>query len=168
MGLWFSFREMRISPCIGPTVAESLRAVLVELYGSPILSRMTSICSSPTSSRIAASTLAKYLLGLLDPCCGRSTYVKPHLSRVYLRKEVHTEQRKQQQRCDQEHAEHDRRPTVDRLSSQNVAVDLAELFKTTFEISMVRGQRDFFAVCSPGQGRTCRAPERPGGRGATA
>jgi hypothetical protein len=41
----------------------------------------------------------KIPLGLLDPCCGWSTYVKPHLSRVYLRKEVHTEQWKQQQRC---------------------------------------------------------------------
>ena len=40
VGVCFCLSEIRISPSIGPTVAESLRAMLMPLYGRPILSRM--------------------------------------------------------------------------------------------------------------------------------
>ena len=57
--MWFFFREIRISPSIGPTVAESLRAMLIPLYGRPMLSSITSIWLLPTIWRIADSTFAK-------------------------------------------------------------------------------------------------------------
>ena len=43
VGVCFGFSETRISPSIGPTVAESLNAIFMPLYGRPMLSRMVSI-----------------------------------------------------------------------------------------------------------------------------
>ncbi len=52
-------REIRISPSMGPTVAESLSERLIPLYGSPMLSRITLICCAPTSCLMRLSTAAK-------------------------------------------------------------------------------------------------------------
>ena len=67
----------------------SLNAMLMPLYGRPMLSSMTLIWSLPTISSNRFLDFREIALRLLKPAARRRANVQPHLARVHLRKEVH-------------------------------------------------------------------------------